>query len=217
MSNLLNSILIFGCIVATTSCSVATTNVMPDVMWSIIIIQALIIIALLLYIRRQRYTNHDHANNVNVMDCKAENSQHVSQETDFALEPVESGTTTDDTSESGENEVDDEYQRFINIENDIISRRLYASNLNREQLIKELGIPRAQFASLFRNHAGESYSKYMNRLRMREAVRMMQNSPNSTIDTIVAECGMSRQLFYVMFKEQYGVTPTEYRAHHSTM
>lgn len=109
---------------------------------------------------------------------------------------------------------DDDHHRFMSIEHEIISRRLYASNLNREQLIKELGIPRAQFAALFRAYAGESYPKYMNRLRLREAVRILQESPQYTIDAVAAECGMSRQLFYLLFKEKYGITPTEFRAMH---
>lgn len=109
---------------------------------------------------------------------------------------------------------DGDHHRFMAIEHEIISRRLYASNLNREQLIKELGIPRSQFAALFRAYAGESYPKYMNRLRLREAVRILQESSNYTIDAVAAECGMSRQLFYLLFKEQYGITPTEFRAMH---
>lgn len=101
---------------------------------------------------------------------------------------------------------------FIRIEQEIITRRLYASSLNREQLAKELGIPRAQFATLFRDYAGLSYTKYMNRLRLREAVKLMRENPNLTIDAIAGECGMSRQLFYMLFREEYGITPTEFRA-----
>lgn len=102
-------------------------------------------------------------------------------------------------------------EMFERIEQEIISRRLYAANLNREQLVKELGIPRAQFASFFRQFAGESFPKYMNRLRLREAVRIMRENPNHTIDSVVAECGMSRQIFYALFREQYGITPSEFR------
>lgn len=103
-------------------------------------------------------------------------------------------------------------QMFLRIEHEIVERRLYAANLNRDQLIKELGIPRTQFAALFRDYAGESYTKYMNRLRLREAVRLMREDSNLTIDAIVAKCGMSRQLFYMLFREEYGITPTEFRA-----
>lgn len=111
-----------------------------------------------------------------------------------------------------EDQKDCERRMFMRLEHEIISRRLYAANLNRDQLIKELGIPRTQFASLFRDYAGESYTKYMNRLRLREAVRLMREKPNLTIDAIVANCGMSRQLFYMLFREEYGITPTEFRA-----
>lgn len=111
-----------------------------------------------------------------------------------------------------EDKEDCERRMFLRLEHEIISRRLYAANLNRDQLIKELGIPRTQFAALFRDYAGESYTKYMNRLRLREAVRIMRENPSYTIDTIVAECGMSRQLFYMLFREEYGITPTEFRA-----
>lgn len=107
---------------------------------------------------------------------------------------------------------DDERQMFIRLENEIVSRRLYAVNLNRDQLIKELGIPRTLFATLFRDYAGVSYSKYMNQLRLREAVRLMRENPDYTIEAIVSKCGMSRQLFYMLFREEYGITPTEFRA-----
>lgn len=139
-----------------------------------------------------------------------------------ADEPVDAPEDEETEQEDEENEDsavpaetnDDDRHRFLSIEHEIIERRLYAANLNREQLIKELGVPRAQFAALFRAYAGESYPKYMNRLRLREAVRILRESPQFTVDAVAAECGMSRQLFYMLFKEQYGITPTEFRAMH---
>lgn len=134
---------------------------------------------------------------------------------DVAEDGPTTATTVENQVANDENDNTD-HQLFVSIEKEIISRRLYAANLNREQLIKELGIPRAQFATLFRNQSGETYTKYMNKLRLREAVVMMQDSPNKTIDQIATECGMSRQLFYKLFKEQYGITPTEFRASHNS-
>ncbi len=130
---------------------------------------------------------------------------------------TEAETTQPETTAEPEvqlEENDNSRRMFLSIEQQILSRKLYTRNLNREELIKELGIPRSQFAALFRTYAGESYSKYINRLRLREAVRIMRESPHFTVDAIAAECGMSRQLFYRLFKEQFGITPTEYRAAH---
>lgn len=192
------------------------------------ILGAIVVCALIAYIVKvRRFNSFVQTKNKALARAIAELSQ-AQSDTRLALQQQQQTNPTSpmpteesETTEANDNaqcavteqiQEDENRKMFIRIEQDIISRRLYAASLNREQLAKELGIPRAQFAALFRDYAGLSYTKYMNRLRLREAVELMRENPSLTIDAIASECGMSRQLFYMLFREEYGITPTEFRA-----
>jgi AraC-like DNA-binding protein len=58
---------------------------------------------------------------------------------------------------------------------------------------------------------GKSPMEYINFIRLDEAKRMLYNS-DLTIEAIATDCGFNtRQTFYRQFKEQYRITPAEYR------
>ncbi|MCC8151932.1 MAG: helix-turn-helix transcriptional regulator, partial [Lachnospiraceae bacterium] len=63
---------------------------------------------------------------------------------------------------------------------------------------------------------GMSFSQNIQKLKLRQAVRLIQNS-NLSIATISDELGYSApENFRKVFKKYYGMTPTEYRSAQNT-
>lgn len=96
---------------------------------------------------------------------------------------------------------------------EIMSRELYLRpDFSREELMELVHIPWNKFAGLFKKHAGMSFSKYINKLRLEYAARLLEEYPEYSIDAIAANCGISSSsTFYRLFFEEYGMTPKNFR------
>ena len=94
-----------------------------------------------------------------------------------------------------------------------MDKKLYLNpGLSRDDIIAEVYVPKNKFAQLFQRYVGMSFNRYINSLRMDEAVALLCEHPEYTIESISTACGMSSmQTFYRVFIETYGLTPTEYR------
>ncbi|MDR2497473.1 MAG: helix-turn-helix domain-containing protein [Tannerellaceae bacterium] len=53
--------------------------------------------------------------------------------------------------------------------------------------------------------------EYINILRLDKARQMLDCHAALTVEAIAGECGLSARSFYRLFRERYGITPTEYR------
>lgn len=87
-------------------------------------------------------------------------------------------------------------------------------NCSVRTLSLQTDIPERLLSKALNTHSGISCSEFINQYRLKEAVLLLQNMQKSgkTIDAIVVECGFgSRSSFYRLFKEEYSVTPSEYR------
>lgn len=106
-----------------------------------------------------------------------------------------------------------ERELFERIEQIILTGKLYLKpDFNRKEIIKKAHIPHNRFAGLFREHAGVSFTEYLNDLRLEHAVKMLKKYPNYTIHFIAEESGInSPQTFYRVFQEKFGITPSEFR------
>ena len=62
------------------------------------------------------------------------------------------------------------------------------------------------------NADGQSFPNYINDIRLSEACRLLRDEPAKTVVAIADEVGLSPRYLRRLFFEQYGVTPTEYRA-----
>lgn len=96
---------------------------------------------------------------------------------------------------------------------EIISRKLYLRpDFSREELIETVHIPQNKFAGLFKKYAGLSFSKYVNKLRLEYAARLLEEHPEYSIEAIAEICGISSSsTFYRLFLEKYGMTPKNFR------
>ncbi|MFC4600979.1 helix-turn-helix transcriptional regulator [Cohnella hongkongensis] len=84
-------------------------------------------------------------------------------------------------------------------------------DLDMRAVIRRSGLGRTQFYEEFRLLTGMSPKQLIHRLRIRMAIRLLRTSDLS-VTSIAYECGYrSLNYFHKHFKEQYAVTPREYR------
>ena len=75
-----------------------------------------------------------------------------------------------------------------------------------------LGITPAYLSSIFHEEKGESYTKFLTRLRMIQSAMLLKSNPDLTISAIAEQCGyLSDKHFISVFKKFFGTTPNEYR------
>ncbi len=102
---------------------------------------------------------------------------------------------------------------FEEIDNAIRSERLYAnSTLQRQDILDRFNMRRQTLNALLTAYAGgDSFPTYINRIRMEEAVKLLREEPDTTIAAVAEEVGLNLANFRIQFKQQYGITPAEYR------
>lgn len=103
---------------------------------------------------------------------------------------------------------------FAKANYEIISRKLYLKpDFSREELMEMINIPHNKFAGLFKMCAGMSFSKYINKLRLEHAARLLEEHPEYSLEAIASDSGISSSTtFYRLFSERFGMTPKDFRA-----
>ena len=103
---------------------------------------------------------------------------------------------------------------FQTIDQCIRSERLYANaNIQRQDICDRFNLRREVLNRLLATNAdGQSFPNYINGIRLSEACRLLRDEPAKTVVAIADEVGLSPRYLRRLFFEQYGVTPTEYRA-----
>ncbi len=102
---------------------------------------------------------------------------------------------------------------FDLIDGTIRRERLYANvNLQRQDIVDRFDISRHTLNDLFSAYAeGQSFTSYINTMRMQDAIRLMRKEPDTPVGVIAEAVGFTPANFREQFKRQYGMTPTEYR------
>ncbi len=102
---------------------------------------------------------------------------------------------------------------FELIDGTIRKEKLYTNiNLQRQDIVDRFDISRHTLNELFSAYAdGQSFTAYINNMRMQDAIRFLQNEPETSISLIAEAVGFTPANFREQFKRQYGMTPTEYR------
>ena len=110
--------------------------------------------------------------------------------------------------------ITDDERTFYKLTSTIVHKKMYLNpNLSREDVTQEVYVPKNKFGNIFKTYAGITFKAYITNLRIDEAIALMKQYPNYTIETIASECGMpSIQTFYRTFAENTGMTPAEYRS-----
>ena len=83
-----------------------------------------------------------------------------------------------------------------------------------ESMAERCGVGKTSLTSYCRELTNSSPQRYLNKLRIAKAQRMLEPTEKElSILEIALECGFqSSQYFAVQFRKQTGITPTEYRA-----
>ena len=95
--------------------------------------------------------------------------------------------------------------------------RYYAGNPGRPwtiaDLIRSSGQSRATVFREFKKHCGMSPAKFQMHCRLHNAAAMLRHSSDST-EAISRQCGFSSSgHFATVFRKEFGMSPTQYRAH----
>lgn len=94
----------------------------------------------------------------------------------------------------------------------------FSEPLSLGEVADRLNVSPAYLSSVFKSERGESYSKYILRLRMERAQLLLETHSAGKINDIAIEVGYSStKHFHSVFKEYFGVTPNEYRKRKSTV
>lgn len=106
------------------------------------------------------------------------------------------------------------------VETDLIYRIVHYLSLHfmeavtLDSLAKELSVNRYYLSHTFSEKLGISFTAYLNKLRVEHA-RNMLHSTSDSIQTIAEKAGFETlRTFHRVFREQTGMTPTQYRQHH---
>ena len=102
---------------------------------------------------------------------------------------------------------------FNHIDGIIRKERLYANeSLQRQDILDRFNISRRTLNDLLAVHAeGQSFTAYINAMRMEEAVSLLREEPGMSLTRIAETVGFSPATFRDQFKRQFGMTPTEFR------
>lgn len=88
----------------------------------------------------------------------------------------------------------------------------YAEAISQADVAEALGITPAYLSSIFHEEKGESYSKFLTRIRMTQAALLLKSNRDLTIQSIAEMTGyVSDKHFISVFKKFFGTTPNEYR------
>lgn len=102
---------------------------------------------------------------------------------------------------------------FDLIDGAIRKDKLYANvYLQRQDIADRFNISRHALNDLLSAYAdGQSFTAYINGIRMQDAIRLMQKEPETPVGVIADAVGFTPANFREQFKRQFGMTPTEYR------
>lgn len=87
----------------------------------------------------------------------------------------------------------------------------YQENISLSDVAAHCGINSSYLSDLFHKTLKESYTKYLLRIRMEQAARLLRQNPDIRVYTVAEQTGfVSVKHFNTVFKKYYGVTPKEF-------
>ena len=102
-------------------------------------------------------------------------------------------------------------KKFLVKLNSFISAQISRSDLNSEVLADNMCLSKSQLNRKVKSITGMNTATYINQSRLAHAQILLQN-PNKSIGDIVLMCGFeSASYFTKLFKEKFGMTPSQYR------
>ena len=113
-----------------------------------------------------------------------------------------------------EGDLSRELRLFINLNELLEKEKLFTDPaLNRDELAQRLGTNRTYLIEAVRAYGGNmTVREFLNDFRLKHAVELLAQTNIFSIDQICYDSGFaSRSVFYRLFRQSYGMSPTEYR------
>ncbi len=89
----------------------------------------------------------------------------------------------------------------------------YQAHMNLASIAEEMFVSKSTLSRLFKKETGIYFAEYVNQVRLKHAVFELKNS-DSIVTRIAMNAGFSSaSAFNRIFRETFGITPTEYRDH----
>ncbi|MBB6735926.1 helix-turn-helix domain-containing protein [Cohnella zeiphila] len=116
--------------------------------------------------------------------------------------------------ELGENKGSPEQERaevLVDAIREIIEQHYPDTNLSLQRIGDMMKLSPDFIGRLFKKHQGIAVAEYLNEVRLRHAVRFLEND-DYTVNALIEKVGFgTRSNFFRLFKNKYGTTPKEYR------
>ncbi|WP_293667953.1 helix-turn-helix domain-containing protein [uncultured Parabacteroides sp.] len=102
---------------------------------------------------------------------------------------------------------------FEELDRILTKERLFLDpELSRDSIIRRTHINKNRIASLIQTFTGTNFNGYINNMRLEYSILLLKDYTNYTIPAVAADSGFNNvRTFYRLFREKYGMTPTEYR------
>ncbi|MDC7125986.1 MAG: response regulator [Spirochaetales bacterium] len=92
-----------------------------------------------------------------------------------------------------------------------IAEAHFKESIGVSQIAEKVNITPNYLSSVFKKYAGVSLTTYLTNLRLEESLKLLQK-PGITIKEVSAEIGYSSSRHFAhLFKEKYGISPSEYQ------
>jgi len=105
---------------------------------------------------------------------------------------------------------------FRNLDRLMMEKRLYTDNLlTKEKVADYLNTNRTYLSRVINEKTGQTFTKYVNQYRIKEAIKMLSDPYNDTpLKAICYDLGFnSMSTFYSLFSSVTGMTPSQFRQH----
>ena len=86
------------------------------------------------------------------------------------------------------------------------------SDLSAETLCHELNVSAAYFSTIFKKEVGLSFVAYLTKVRLERAIELLRTTEDKTYVIAEAVGYAEPNYFSYVFKKQYGISPSKYRA-----
>ncbi|MEG0961590.1 MAG: response regulator [Lachnospiraceae bacterium] len=91
-------------------------------------------------------------------------------------------------------------------------KKNYQSDISFQELSEKFGFTPEYLGKIFKKHAGETPLKYLTKIRMNEAKRLLLSSPDMEIQKIGELVGYQDRFYFSrLFKSYVGIQPSEFR------
>lgn len=103
---------------------------------------------------------------------------------------------------------------FDELERLVDEKKLYLDpDISRDQLLKQIRISKNTFAQLIQTYNGTNFTGYINNKRLEHSIHLLKNFQAYTIEAVAMDSGFNNvRSFYRIFRDKYGMTPSEYRS-----